>query len=248
MRAIILAAGRGSRLGNLTQERPKALVPLLGRSLLERSVQTLRAGGVGTIGIVAGYRAKDILDWNKKDLVEQVIENPEWETMNMVGTLALALREVPAGDVLVVYSDIFFPSEVVTDMIATRHAIATAYDPDGVGLWSARFTDPLTDIENFRLNSDGTLAAIGGHPDSLNEIEGQYVGITALKRDGRTTLAAYLDNCEQERLARLSMTDVLQELVDKNVEVGAIPVHGPWGEIDNQDDLAFFEQRLRIPS
>ena len=58
MRGLILAAGRGSRMGPLGDDRPKCMVELNGRPLLDRQIAALRRGGVEEVGIVRGYRAE----------------------------------------------------------------------------------------------------------------------------------------------------------------------------------------------
>ncbi|PYK48280.1 MAG: nucleotidyl transferase, partial [Verrucomicrobia bacterium] len=60
MRALILAAGRGSRMGDLGDDRPKCLIELQGRPLIERQITALRRSGVEEIGVVRGYRAEMI--------------------------------------------------------------------------------------------------------------------------------------------------------------------------------------------
>mgnify|MGYP003993207777 FL=1 len=73
MKAIILAAGRGSRMGGLTEELPKCLVQLHGKTLLEWQIAALRRGGVEEIAIVTGYRRKQLA---KYGLVE--FYNERW--------------------------------------------------------------------------------------------------------------------------------------------------------------------------
>jgi choline kinase len=92
MRALILAAGRGSRMGALGDVRPKCLVELDGRPLLDRQLAALRTGGAREIGIVRGYR-KDMLN----DPALTYFDNDRWAETNMVMSLACAAEWLRAG-------------------------------------------------------------------------------------------------------------------------------------------------------
>ena len=85
MRAVILAAGRGSRLGHLGDDRPKCLVELEGKPLIERQIAALRRGGVDEIGVVRGYRA-EMIDFPGL----YYFANERWAETNMVMSLAAA--------------------------------------------------------------------------------------------------------------------------------------------------------------
>jgi len=95
MRALILAAGRGSRLGLHTEDRPKCLVELADKPLIRRQIEALRGGGVSTVGIVRGYLADRI---NIEDVT--YFENPRWAETNMVMSLAAAAPWLRSGPVV----------------------------------------------------------------------------------------------------------------------------------------------------
>ena len=92
MRALILAAGRGSRMGALGDDRPKCLVELDGKPLLERQRAALARGGADEIGIVRGYRS-DML--NLPGIT--CFDNPRWAETNMVMSLAAAAEWLRAA-------------------------------------------------------------------------------------------------------------------------------------------------------
>src|SRR5579862_1491970 len=107
MRAVILAAGRGSRMGNLGGDRPKCLVELGGRPLIERQIASLRRGGVDEIGVVRGYRA-DMIDLAGLSY----FANERWAETNMVMSLVAAAAWLRSGPLIVSYADIFYRSEL----------------------------------------------------------------------------------------------------------------------------------------
>ena len=123
MRAVILAAGRGSRMGELCDERPKCLVELAKKPLIKRQIAALRAGGVQAIGVVRGYRAHMI---ELPDLT--YFDNLRWSETNMVMSLKAAAQWLKTGPVIVSYADIFYRHEIVRDLVASTGDLVIAYD------------------------------------------------------------------------------------------------------------------------
>ena len=172
MKAIILAAGRGSRMKHLTDERPKCLIEFNGKPLLEWQLEAIRAAGIDEIAIVTGYKREMLTGYG---LVE--FHNPEWATTQMVSSLCCANEWLEANTCIVSYSDIFYEASAVRSLIESKADISLTYDPNWLELWTKRFGDPLLDAETFRLNPDGTLAEIGKKPKTVEEIQGQYMGL-----------------------------------------------------------------------
>jgi choline kinase len=123
--------------------------------------------------------------------------------------------------------------------------IAVTYDPNWLELWKKRFGDPLLDAETFRLNTDQTLAEIGNKPKSINEIQGQYMGLLRLSPEGWGEVVLIRAHLTAEQCDRMHMTGTLQKVVEAGrVAVSAIPYRGEWGEVDNTEDLAAYHARL----
>ncbi len=237
MRGLILAAGRGSRMGAMTAEAPKCLTRLGARTLLDRQIASLRAGGCTTIGIVTGYRADLIAG-----LADEAFHNPDWAASNMVSSLATASSWLGEGPVIVSYSDIFYTGETVRALGATAGDIAISYDPAWLALWSARFADPLCDAETFRRDAGGRLTEIGARADNLDQIEGQYMGLLKFGPSGWAAVGAVLDGLEPERRARIDLTSLLAALLARGTVITTVPVVGIWGECDSPSDLAVYEE------
>ena len=236
MRAIILAAGRGSRMGALTRDRPKCLVEFAGKSLLARQMAALGAGGIETIAAVRGYRGDRL---EGRGLV--LFDNPDWASSNMVMSLARAAAWLGAGPCLVSYADIFYPAAAVAALAAAAGDLVIAYDRDWLSLWRRRFADPLTDAESFRLNGGGRVLEIGRRAKSLAEIEGQYMGLLKFTPAGWRAVEAALGDLDDAGRRRLDMTGLLDRLIGRGQSVMAVAVAGPWGEVDSESDLALYE-------
>ena len=122
MRAIILAAGRGARLAPHTDERPKCLVELAGKTLLSRQLAVLAALGIEDIVLVGGYRADQLAAWP-----HSLVINQDFATTNMVHSLFRAQDALDGGDdVLIAYSDIVYEARVLRALLTAPGDITAA--------------------------------------------------------------------------------------------------------------------------
>jgi L-glutamine-phosphate cytidylyltransferase len=233
MKAIILAAGRGSRMQQMTDDRPKCLVELHGRALIDLQIDALRAGGVDQIAVVTGYRREALAT---RGLVE--FHNTRWAETNMVSSLECAHAWLESGPCIVSYSDIFYQPEAVRALVASSAAMALTYDVNWLALWTRRFGDPLLDAETFRLDSQGHLREIGNKPLSLEAIQGQYMGLLRFTPQAWHEIVRIRAAMPAAERDRMHMTGTLQKVIDAaRVAVVGVPYAGEWGEVDSAEDL-----------
>ena len=236
--ALILAAGRGSRLQNMTDNCPKGLVPLTGRPLVEWQIAALRAAGFEHISVATGYLSEKF-DY----LGLPTVHNPDWDRTNMVGSLMCRL-DADQGPVLIGYSDIVYRPDVAATLARCPADIAITYDVEWLDLWSDRFDDPMSDAESFRINSEGHLLEIGRSAASAEEVQGQFMGLVKLSKAGVGIVRDIVASCSKHR-AELDMTGLLDLCLANGQTVQGVPVRGQWCEIDNQNDLRVAERRMR---
>lgn len=237
MRAIILAAGRGTRMGELGDDRPKCLVELAGEPLIRRQIAALRRGGAEAVGVVRGYRA---------EMIEfpglTYFHNERWSETNMVASLASAAAWLRSGPVIVSYADIFYRAELVGGLASAPGDLVVAYDRSWRSLWSRRFAEPLSDAESFRVEKSGRLVEIGKKAAHIDEIEGQYMGLlkfTPAAWGEVENVRGRLDSIARDRL---DMTSLLGRLLDSGFNISTYAAAGQWGEIDNPNDLVLYER------
>jgi len=237
MKAIILAAGRGSRMKDLTDERPKCLVELRGKPLLEWQLEALRGAGISEIAIVTGYMSELLTN---RGLTE--FHNSRWADTQMVSSLACAQEWLQREPCIVSYSDIFYDAKAVVSLMECSGKIAVTYDLNWLALWEKRFGDPLLDSETFRLNKDQTLAEIGNKPKSVYEIEGQYMGLLRYTPEGWAQVLRIRAQMTPTECDRMHMTGTLQKVIEAGVvPIYAVPYEAEWGEVDTADDLAAYQ-------
>jgi len=239
MNAVILAAGRGSRMGGLTQSKPKCMVEFQGRQLLSWQTAACVAAGVSRIGAVVGY-LKELFE----DRELTLFENVRWNATNMVRSLQCADGWLSTELCIVSYSDIFFEPEAIALLLRADCDIGVLYDTNWRSQWEERFEDPLSDAETFRIDAANTVLEIGNRAETIEQIEGQYMGLLRFTPKGWRQTIAYLATLAPETIDKLSMTALLDGLIKAGATVRGVPYSGLWGEIDSESDLRAHEKRM----
>ena len=173
IQAVVLAAGRGARMGALTERQPKCLCALAGRPILAWTLDALRANGVERVLAIGGWRHELLVDW-----VDQVIVNNRWEQSNMVRSLLLADEWLNKGPTLIVYGDGAYGARAICAALQGGGDLCLPVDRRWLSLWNRRFADPLCDAESLR-TLDGRLTNIGQRPSALHDIDAQFMGSVA---------------------------------------------------------------------
>mgnify|MGYP001365952104 CR=1 FL=1 len=236
MRAIILAAGRGSRMGDLTQNKPKCFVKVNNKTLLELQTKALNGGGVTKISIVTGYKREVF-----KNFSLELIHNNNWANTNMIDSLICANSLLEKEECIVSYSDIFYNKNIIKLLTKSDHPLSISYDVNWKKLWFQRFNNPLDDAESFKISKNNFLIDIGKKSNNLSEIEGQYMGLLKFNPTGwKCFKTAYLGLSILKR-KKMSVTSLLDYIVRKSIiDIKAIPYEEKWGEVDTINDVNFY--------
>lgn len=242
LQAVILAAGRGSRMCALTKDKPKCMLELLGKPLLHWQLESIHSAGIHDILVVRGYKADSI----KGDF--KTVDNLRWSETNMVSSLQCALPIVKDKTIIISYADIVYSPRHVEKLISAQGDICLTYDTLWQDLWAYRAEgttdDILADAETFKQN-DGRLIEIGKKPQNLDEVQGQYMGLIKLTPKGIQNLLDIFTELGQEKVDKLDMTSLLSLMLDKNIAITAVPVAGAWCESDTQEDIQKYEKALQ---
>jgi len=256
MKAIILAAGEGTRLKPFTNKHPKCLIPLKGKSLFDHQVDIMKECNLDVIA-VTGYKAEQI---TRKDVKFYI--NKDYNTTNMVMTLWCAEKEL-TDSVIISYGDIIYSKNVLQSLIDSPHDISVIVDMDWEQYWKERFINPLNDAEALKMDADFKISVIGQKAHTLNDVEAGYIGLIKLQGKGIKTFKKSFLHAKEESLKingkpwgiakpieKAYMTDMLQGLIYENNDIFAIPVQGEWLEIDSMKDYEvakkLFTKRIKI--
>lgn len=236
MKALVLAAGRGSRLKNFTDEKPKCMYDFAGKPLLQWQYDALKEY-FDKIGVVVGYRAE------KVDIqgIEK-IENNIWNRSNMIWSLVCASQWIGDDACVVSYSDILYSRSLIQKIAAADSGISLCYNTGFRKLWSERFANPLEDLESFKMKN-GYITEIGQKASSLDEIEGQYMGVLKFGKGSFNKFISYLmENFTQEQMKKLDFTGSLNKYICDGGMVRGIPSDDFWIEFDTVNDAQLYEK------
>ena len=242
MRAIILAAGSGLRLGQHTKDIPKSLLDLNGKSILERQISLLRERGVNEIFVVTGYkREKHIL----KDI--EYIFNPRYSETEQLASMMVARTKI-FDDVLIIFGDIIFDSQILQQILASNDDIAIAIDLDWKKSYNERPDNPKSLADKVLINQKKILQISAKETtlDIENQAVGEFLGVIKLSADGSRIIIKKYEELEKscvgkfhdaDSFEKAKLVDFLQELIDSKIEIYPITISGKWCEIDTPNDL-----------
>ena len=242
MKAIILAAGRGSRLGERTKDRPKCMCTLQGRTLLDRCLEVLEQAGIARkeIGIVTGYRS----DMFTVPGVTY-FHNEIWEQTNMFYSLTMADSCLKNEPCLVCYSDVVFSPSAIRALADSAAPLAiTSYSGywELWELWEKRMGNPLEDLGTFRTDAAGRLLEIGKKTKVRTDIQGQFMGLLRFTPESWEWVEKTIQEPLSKPLNKLDMTTLLQELLQRDYPIQAISTDELWLECDSEHDIEIYER------
>ena len=241
MKVIILAAGQGTRLRPLTDNKPKCMVELLGKPLIQHQIETLRRNGINDIHIATGYLEKKIDFENTTKHF-----NPKYASTNMVYTLFCAETAMQGDDLLIAYGDIVFNDKVLKKVIQSNSDISVVIDKDWKKYWSARMENPLKDAETLKIDDKNNIKELGKKPTSYDEIEGQYIGLIKIKEYMLPKFKKYYKGLDKEKIydgkdyENMFMTSFLQMIADNLSPLSPVYIKNGWIEVDIPSDLSFY--------
>lgn len=240
MKAIIVAAGMGRRLAPYTDDRPKTLVEINGRSILERQVDAYRAAGVAEINIVRGYMKEKI-----KVPGARTFDNDEYRNNNILTSLFYAESAMDGG-FLFSYSDIVFRPEVARTVIETAGDYVLVIDRRWHEAYVGRKDHPVEEGEVARVE-DGRVTLVGKKTMPPGDATGEFIGLARFSARAAEMLRARF----HQRRAALAgkpygraprfevayLTDLLNDLIDSGELMRPAFIDGGWREIDTVEDL-----------
>ncbi|MDL0103539.1 phosphocholine cytidylyltransferase family protein [Campylobacter felis] len=247
MKALILAAGFGSRLMPLTEFVPKTMVKYQGKALIEYEITALKEAGVSEIAVVGGYLAPILREFVANFSVNTFYENKNYDKTNMLMTLFCAREFMQKcidekQDLIISYADIVYFKESVAKLMETKAELAIVVDKAWRELWQRRFEDPLEDAESLKFK-EGKIIELGKKPSSYADIEAQYIGLFKFSHAFLPKMISFYESLDRKALydgkdfENMYMTSFLQALIDKFDNALAVEINGGWCEIDFKKDL-----------
>lgn len=245
MKAIIIGAGRGSRLENLTDEVPKTMVEVMGRPMLDQILEALAFAGFEQkdIVFVCGYK-KEVVAARYPGLT--YVENVGWENNNILLSL-LCAREHMSGGFVSTYADIVYRPEIAKAVRESRHSIALGCDTDWRRRYVRRTNHPESDAE--KLSADGErVTRLSRHIPS-EEAAGEFIGVMKVDAGAVPAFLAGFDAVKAEfagkpfregrTFEKAYLIDYLEHARAGGMELHRVDTPGGYMEIDTLQDREF---------
>lgn len=241
MKAIFIGAGRGRRLRPLTDDLPKCYAPVGGRRILDWCLDALGAAGLTEIVFVGGYRIERLrADYPRFDFRE----NRDWERNNILASLFHAEADM-AGGFVSTYADILYTPDAVRRLVASPADIALLVDTDWRRRYAPRSEHPESDGEKVRLAGSRVIEVSRAIPPDAAPAE--FTGVARFSPAGARLLVEHYHRARRTwdgaphtpaglPFARWYLINLLQEMLEAGVTMGAVETHGGYFEIDTSQD------------
>jgi choline kinase len=227
-KAIILSAGKGSRLLPLTEDRPKCLIELSGRSLLEWQLEALAANGVTEQVIVTGFR-DDLVDAvAARSPGARTLFNPFYHVADNLGSVWLARSEFDQ-DVLLLNGDTLVSPALVARVLAAADAPITVTVDE----------KEEYDADDMKVLRDGDRLLRIGKALEPGEYNAESIGFLAFRGDGAATFTAQVDRMmHTSEGTRRWYLRAIDALAQDGAEVRTVSIKGEgWQEVDFPEDI-----------
>ena len=240
IKALIIAAGLGSRLKSHTENLPKCMLDFGGKTLLQRQIDSYKKCGVKDISLIKGYKKEKI---NYKGI--NYFENTDYKNNNILNSIFYA-EKVINGNIIISYSDILFDSSVVERTLNSDHDISVVVDIDWRGYYVGRKDHPISEAENVIFNSNNEVEKIGKINTGNEAVHGEFIGMIKLSNRGTEIFKEHFHRLKKiywnkpfqraKIFQKAYLTDYIQELVDIGIKVHCVIIESGWKEIDTVED------------
>ena len=241
MKAIFIAAGEGSRLGNLTKDLPKPLVDVNGKSIIERQISLLRKNNVNDIVITTGYKKEKFTFKNI-----EYVHNPNFHEQEQTGSLMVARSKI-VGDVLIMFGDILFDEIILQQILDSKGDIVIAVDKNWEKSYEERHDNPKSEADKVLIKDDKVIQ-ISAKNIEVNDDNyvGELLGLIKLSMKGSKILIDQYEKLENSHIGKFhdavsfkkaKFVDMLQELLSSGIVITPVSIKGKWCEIDTKHDL-----------
>jgi choline kinase len=237
MKAVILAAGQGTRIRAVHGERPKCLIKVDHKTILDHQIDGLLRAGIDQIAIVVGYEKQQIIrhvhgrigSWTP---MITFIENSAFAITNNIYSLWLARDWIGGGGFVCLNADVILDAQILPSAIKTNALMSMIVDPE--------WRDETMKV----VISDGRVLRMS-KKISKEEFSGTYIGITLFDQAINARFFAKMEQFVEAGRVNEFFNVAAQELVDEGLRVGFTTTAGAaWAEIDDPLDLDFAQQNV----
>jgi len=241
MKAIIIAAGQGSRLGDLTKNLPKPLLDINGKSILKRQIELFHKFGIEDIIIVRGPHKEK---FHLNDV--RYIEDTDYLHGEQTSSLMFARNEI-IGDVIISFGDIIFDESILKQLLESNDEVVLCTDQNWQKSYEQR-TDVSQKFSDFVALKNKQIIKFFKNSDDIIEKNSivEFIGLMKLSKIGSEKIIKIYNYLEKNHVGefhyassfkKAKIIDLLEELRLKNMNIKTKNIDGVWCEIDTPQDL-----------
>lgn len=250
MKAIIIAAGLSKRLRPLTNDKPKCMLEVNEKPIIQNTIELFKNNGIEDISVIRGYKKEKI---NFPGIT--YFENTDFENNNILHSLMYARKKLEEAiktgeEVLITYSDIWFEDKVVKSLLKSKQDISLIVDTEWEDYYNGRTQHPISEAENVVLNGDMAIKKIGKDVFSQNiekNKQGEFIGLWKFTSNGIMKFLRCFDSLHSslnpqdpfqnaKEWQKSYMTDIFQEMADRGENIYAVLIQKSWMEFDTVQD------------
>lgn len=228
MKAVILAAGLGTRLRPITDRVPKCMVPVNGICIIDKQISNLLKGGIREIIVVAGYKSDILREHLKKYDFVNIVDNVRYAETNNMYSLYLAYQYINDSEFLLMNSDVYFDFNIIEGLLDS--------DWNGKSLIACDKSGYIEESMKIMTSEQGIIKHIS---KKISELEYYAVSIDVYKlnRQASKTLLTQIKNTIEVKKNENLWTEVALDGIFTQCNFMPYSIKGRWFEIDNHDDL-----------
>ncbi|MDA1015657.1 MAG: phosphocholine cytidylyltransferase family protein [Planctomycetota bacterium] len=243
MRAIIIGAGRGSRLMPTTADTPKCFAEVAGQRLLDWAVDAFRQNDIDDIAFIGGYRIESVRESNPEFTFRQ---NSDWPNNNILASLMYA-EDLMDQPFVCCYSDVLFTPAIVEALLRSEADLALGVDSNWLVRYEQRTEHPSDDAEKVTV-SDGVVTRIHREiPEA--EAHGEFIGLAKFSTIGGAALCRQYHERrgqfagqpyrEAKTFEKAYLIHLLQDLIESEQRMEHVDTPGGYIEVDTQQDFEY---------
>ncbi|MFP6590571.1 MAG: phosphocholine cytidylyltransferase family protein [Candidatus Latescibacterota bacterium] len=237
MRALVLGAGRGSRLNALTDDQPKPYAPIGGHRILDWLLAALTEAGVDEIVFIGGYR----IDLVRRDYPHLIFRhNPEWAETNILESLMCAEDCMDEG-FIVTYADTLYRADVVRRAIDHPGDRVLCVDTEWRTRYAERSQHPEDDAEKVTAEADRILRV--NRSIDAAAAHGEYIGVARFSQAGAESLRHAYHGARQQLSRKAYLIHLFEDMLDAGLSFHMVTTDGQYMEVDTEEDFAQANQR-----
>ena len=228
MKSIILAAGRGSRIPEISQTKPKCLIKINGKTILERQIMLMKKNNIDEIAIVRGFKKNQIRFQKIK-----YFYNRNYKKNEQLDSLMTA-KKFLTSDIIVTFSDIIYDEQILNLLIQSQGEFVVAVDTNWRKRYIGRVDHPYSQADKIFMRN-GKLIKIG-KGISLQKTNGEFLGMFKISK---SFCKIFLKEYKRlrKKTSKMQIHSFIQHLIQKKISVNTSCAKGKYMEIDTFNDL-----------